>query len=194
MVTTYGDTTYCQDIKLKALSVTCKTAKGKEDILNENVRRIFMPVKDSEWSAFFDAYSTGGKKSVYPYSPRQVQAVVKNKVYPRFFDLKPLDSKKNFWARGLFEILVQNNGYKLCKLKSAGTTGATLAGEANNLDKYVVFKEYEADGVVLTRANYRKELVKVVKGCDAAEKALQDESVNHLKDVPGFLTLFARCN
>lgn len=195
LVTTSDDTMMCSAIKLKEMAVTCQTASKKVEIRNEFIRRIYLPVNDSPYNGYFKTYAEKGEKRIYPYGPKTTGKVLAKGVFPRFFDMKPLDEEKDFWTRGLFEILAQNNGYKLCKIRNNNPSMSSFAttGETN-LDKYILFEENEATGVVLTKSNFATEIIKLIEDCPKARQALKDPSVNHLKDVPGFLSLFAQCS
>ncbi len=194
IVNTTDDTIVCSDIKLKQRAVTCQTKKEKIELRNEFVRRIYLPVKESPWEMYFKTYAEKGRNTVYQYSPKMVQDVLKTGMYPRFFDMKPIDENHDFWARGLFEILVEHNGYKLCKLKAVKSSTPSFASTGNdNLDKYILFEQYEATGVTIDKHNFKQQLSKVSKGCAKAMEALNNDPAVYLKDMQLFLILLAEC-
>lgn len=194
VVTANDDTTWCSEIKLKSMSITCQTAIEKVEIRNETVRRIYMPIAKSEWSGFFESYAKSQMKDGYLYAPKLVQQVLAAKIYTRFFDLKPIDPDNDFWTRGLFEILVENNGLKLCKLKEVKSSRPSIANAPDeNLDKYIIFEENKGKGTTLNKNNYESLLTKLFANCDNVLQALNSKAINPLKEMPQFLALFGTC-
>ncbi|MES2629543.1 MAG: hypothetical protein V4616_11295 [Bacteroidota bacterium] len=194
-VSTTDDTVMCSVIKLKDLSITCQSGEKKIEMRNEFIRRIYLPVEKSQFDTYFQAYADKGTERLYPYGPKTTGKIIAQGHYPRFFDMRPLDAEKDFWTRGLFEILAQRNGYKLCKIrnKSAKTSfGSTSDG--SELDKYYLFEENEATGVELNKNNFAREIVKLTGDCPSVKRALGSSEVNAMKDVPAFLVAYATCN
>lgn len=196
LVTTSDDTMMCSTIKLKQLAVTCQQADKKVELRNEFIRRIYLPVTESQWDPYFKAYAEKGEKRLYPYGPKTTGKVLAKGMYPRFFDMKPMDEEKDFWTRGLFEILAQNNGYKLCKYRvNKGAASPSFATTADsNPDKYFIFEENEASGIELTKANFATEILKLIGDCQSARQALKNPEINNLKELPSFLAEYAKCN
>ncbi len=194
VVTSSDDTVHCSVIKLKQTSVTCQTSTEKKEWRNEFVRRIYLPVEKSEWELYFKAYAASSRSKVYMQLPEITAAVLKENKYPRFFDMRPLDEERDFWTRGLFEILAQNNGYKLCRLKAVKSATPSFADSGDeNLDKYILFNGYESVGTTLTKNNYQQQLGFLANGCPAALTALQNQEINYLKEMPAFLVFLADC-
>ncbi len=193
-VTTTDDTVMCSVIKIKASAITCQTADKKIEIRNEFIRRLYIPVDESPYDVYFKAYAAKGESRLYPYGPKTTGKVLAKGKYPRFFDMKPLDEEKDFWTRGLFEILAQNNGYKLCKIRtSKGASPSFATTGDSNPDKIILFEENEATGVELTKNNFAAEIIKLIGDCPKARAALRNPEINPMKDLPAFLAIYAEC-
>jgi len=195
VVTSNDDTVLCNAIKLKQFSVTCQTDREKREWQNEYVRKIYLPVAKTDWAEYFAAYAGKGSRHIYLQSPELTAAVLQEKMFPRFFDMRPLDEEKDFWTRGLFEILAMNNGYKLCRLKQVkSATPSFASGESENINTFIVFKEFETNGTTLNKHNCRAELAKLAQGCPKAQQILNNHEHNFIKDMQLFLIPLATCN
>lgn len=192
-VNTYGDTVTCESIKLKSSTITCQNGSEKTEIRNEYVRRIYVPQKESDFEAYFEAYAKYGHKKIYMIGPKQTARALNDKVYPRFFDMKPINEDKDFWKRGLYECLAQNNGYRLCRVKNTSSSGPSMMGGGKTKhDTYILFPENEATGITLNKRNFAEQILKLMPNCSAVKEALKQD-MDFMKDVPGFLVILTKC-